>query len=56
MSATFLPIMAVHLSTVALGGLYVYRRGATPLRLTVLGGWTLLFFPVAYNVVKVLNV
>ena len=52
MSATFLPIMAVHLSTVALGGLYVWRRGATPLRLALLGAWTLLFFPVAINVAK----
>lgn len=54
MSSTFLPIMAVHLGTVALGGLYVYRRGATPLRLALLGAWTMLFFPVAYNVAKFL--
>ena len=48
----FLPIMAAHLGTTALGGAYVYLRGATPPRVITLVVWGGLFFPVAYNVVK----
>ncbi|HEY9081071.1 hypothetical protein [Magnetovibrio sp.] len=50
----FLPIMAAHLGTTALGGLYVYKRGATPVRVVAVAVWAVLFFPVAYNVVKFL--
>jgi len=48
----FLTIMVVHLVTTVLGGLYVYKRGATPARTAVLAAWVILFFPVAYNVMK----
>ncbi|MCW8914655.1 MAG: hypothetical protein OQK24_02245 [Magnetovibrio sp.] len=48
----FFPIMVAHLTTTALGGFYVYKRGATPVRVVALGTWAILFFPVAYNVVK----
>ncbi len=48
----FLPIMVVHLTTTALGGFYVYKRGATPGRVVAVGTWAILFFPVAYNVMK----
>jgi len=54
MSETFLPILAAHLITSVLGGLYVYKRGATPARLAGLVAWVVLFFPVAYNVMKFL--
>jgi|GEM_PF-1517344 len=50
----FLPIMAAHLITTLAGGLYVYLRGATPPRVITLVVWGVLFFPVAYNVVKFL--
>ena len=49
---SFLFIMAAHIATTALGGLIVYRRGATPITIAALAAWALLFFPVAYNVVK----
>jgi len=49
---TFLPIMMAHLITTALGAFYVYRRGATPARVVAVAVWAILFFPVAYNVVK----
>lgn len=52
---TFLPIMTAHLITTALGGLYVYRRGATLPRVVTLGLWAVLFFPVVHNVVKFLG-
>lgn len=54
MNETFLPIMAAHLVTTALGGLYVYRRGATLPRVLALGIWAILFFPVVHNAVKFL--
>jgi len=50
----FLPIMVAHLGTTALGGAYAYWRGATPPRVIALVVWGVLFFPVAYNVVKFL--
>jgi len=50
----FLPIMAAHLGTTALGGVYVYLRGATMVRIIAVFVWAVLFFPVAYNVVKFL--
>jgi len=50
----FLTIMAAHLSTTALGGFYVYVRGATPRRVIAVAVWAILFFPVAYNVAKFL--
>lgn len=50
----FLPIVAAHLGTSILGGLYVYKRGATPARVVPLAVWVVLFFPVAYNVMKFL--
>jgi len=46
--------MAAHLGTTALGGVYVYMRGATPPRVIALVVWGVLFFPLAYNVVKFL--
>ena len=49
---TFLPIMAAHMGTSVLGGLYVYMRGATPPRVIALVVWVVLFFPVAYNTAK----
>lgn len=48
----FLPIMAAHLGTTAAGGFMVYRRGANPTNVALLAAWAILFFPVAYNVVK----
>ena len=52
---TFIPIMAAHLLTTALGALYVYRKGATLPRVVALGLWAVLFFPVVHNVVKFLG-
>ena len=50
--STLLTIMAVHITTTALGGLYVYRQGVTLPRIVALALWAVLFFPVAYNVMK----
>jgi hypothetical protein len=51
---TFFIIMALHLSTTALGAFIVYRRGATPVTLAAIVAWAVLFFPVAYNVARFL--
>lgn len=50
--SSFLTIMTLHLATTALGGLYVYRSGATPIKAAAIAAWAILFFPVAYNVAK----
>lgn len=49
---TFINLLALHVFTTALGVFYIYRRGVTAANVTVVGSWTILFFPVAYNVMK----
>ena len=50
--STFLTLMILHLSTTALGALYVYRSGATLGKIIAIVAWGIFFFPVAYNVAR----